>query len=242
MINHVTLLQPSGLMVAHSSFKKINVDEIKISGFMAAILAFSQDLGKLTTMKLGDVNYWFDTISSLVIVVAANPNVNTATLSNFFIKLKECIEFKECAELVTQKSTVDMDSDEIQTLLKIIQETTTALGLIQQVEFIPGLTSADARQLKEIIDELQEGKTSPKEHAQKIFGEGFESSDPGFITKYIDILEKAIEANQIHKALKAQLEQLLKFLQHTFKGATDFGFFEKKQLNIAKLKKVQNSL
>ncbi|MFW9915506.1 MAG: hypothetical protein ACFFGZ_07825 [Candidatus Thorarchaeota archaeon] len=244
MINQITLLQPSGVMVLQKSFEDVETDELIFSGFMAAVLSFSlkMEIGKLSRMTIGKNTYWFENIASLIIVIETKSTVDTILATTFFAKLKESNEFKKFAGLISSNVYLNLDSEEVRVLERILMDNIAATGLVQRIEFRQGLATKEAVHLKEIFEELLSGKSTPKELANRIFGESFEFRKPELLQKNIYVLQEVVKTGQIHKSLKKQLERLLQYLQQTYKGAEALGFFTKEQLSMERLRRAREEL
>ena len=225
LIHQVIVLQPSGLVVYSKSFEKTTLDESLFSGFIAAILAFSKEMGsELSSITLEDLIYYFDNIHGLIVVLGTAPQVDVKRARDFFALLTQSNEFRDASTKINDKTVHLLDSEETKVLDEIINETLSRLHLLpKDVEGI--LISPEKMAfIKDIVDELQREEVSPKHVAQRIFGEGFESRNPQLIKEKIQVLKQFVHTGQIHPALKKSLQQLISYLERSVKAANLFGF------------------
>ncbi len=225
LIHQVIVLQPSGLVVYSKSFEKTTLDESLFSGFIAAILAFSKEMGsELSSITLEDLVYYFDNIHGLIVVLGTAPQVDVKRARDFFELLTQSNEFRDASTKINDKTVHLLDSEETKVLDEVINETLSRLHLLpKDVEGI--LISPEKMAfIKDIVDELQREEVSPKHVAQRIFGEGFESRNPQLIKEKIQILKQFVHAGQIHPAVKKSLQQLISYLERSVKAANLFGF------------------
>ncbi|MFX0183079.1 MAG: hypothetical protein ACFE95_08365 [Candidatus Hodarchaeota archaeon] len=224
-VRSIIIIHPSGLIIYHKSFSKELVDEHLFSGFVAAILAFSKELGsELSSIGLQNKLFFFDRIHSLIFVLSMDTEVNKRSIEEFFLFLKNAKEIEDLADNIQSKVVFPLAQDEIQETDELIMHILMQYG-ISEDKLEGEMSSADdLKFIKEITDELRSMKTTPKEIAERIFGVGFSKKDPSYIKEKITILQTFLDSGHVHKSLEKSLNKLVKYLERTSKSATLFGF------------------
>jgi hypothetical protein len=83
------MIHPSGLIVYKKSFIQETVDENLFSGFIAAILAFSQELGsELSSIGLQDQLFYFNRFNFLITVLGLKVEIDQEVIEKFFDNLR----------------------------------------------------------------------------------------------------------------------------------------------------------
>ncbi len=91
-----TVVDLSGLTVFHRSFVSEVLDEVLFSGFSAAMIAFSRELGsKLYSIRMEGVNYFFQTKGDFIFVVGMYPRVHSNSAKRFLRLINELINWEE---------------------------------------------------------------------------------------------------------------------------------------------------
>ncbi|MCG3257686.1 MAG: hypothetical protein KAU62_16400, partial [Candidatus Heimdallarchaeota archaeon] len=73
-----TIVDLSGLAVFHRAYINEVMDELLFSGFSAAMIAFSRELGsELYSIQMEDSNYYFRTKEDFILVVGMYPRVRS---------------------------------------------------------------------------------------------------------------------------------------------------------------------
>ncbi|MFX0152630.1 MAG: hypothetical protein ACFFAJ_17735, partial [Candidatus Hodarchaeota archaeon] len=120
-VRSIIIIHPSGLIIYNKSFSKELVDEHLFSGFVAAILAFSKELGsELSSIGLQNKLFYFDRIHSLIVVLSMDIEVNKQSIEEFFHFLRESIEMEDLANKVQSKVVFPLAQDEIQEIDELI--------------------------------------------------------------------------------------------------------------------------
>ncbi len=71
------IIELSGIILYNRRFEKELMDEFLFSGFSAAIIAFSKELGTtLYMISMKDVNFFFKELGDFFIVIASDPAIN----------------------------------------------------------------------------------------------------------------------------------------------------------------------
>jgi hypothetical protein len=216
------MIHPSGLIVYKKSFIQEAVDENLFSGFIAAILAFSKELGsELSTIGLQDMLFYFNRFNFLIFVLGLKADIDQEIVENFFNHLSDSPQFIQLSldmETRTIFPLQDTETDEVDQLMNSI--------LLRFGVQLDGVVSS-AEELtftKEIIEQLQDKKTTPKEVAEGIFGEGLAAKDSEFIQDKIDVLRTFLDSGYVHQSLKEPILKLIQYLERTMKSAKIFGF------------------
>jgi hypothetical protein len=220
-IHSFLMIHPSGLIIYNKSFVKESVDENLFSGFVAAILAFSKELGsELSSIGLHDKLYYFYRLYSVIVVLGLAVDSNQKVIEEFFSSLNNSSHFVEITKSMESRIIFPLRKKEVsevdELLNPIFARYNSSLG-----EIIP---AEELTFIKDIIEELQKDKIAPRTIAERIFGEGFTAKDPEYIQEKIDILKTFISSNLVHESFKRSLSQLIQFLERTIKSAKIFGF------------------
>jgi hypothetical protein len=224
-VRSIIIINPSGLIIYQKSFIKEIIDEHLFSGFVAAILAFSKELGsELSSIGLQDKLFYFDRIHSLIVVLGIDTDVNRLSIEEFFNFLRNSSEMKDLAEDVKSRIVFPLAEEDIQELDDLIMHILMQFG-IEENRLKGEVSSADELKfIKNILDELRSMKVTPKNIAERIFGEGFSAKNPEYIEDNIKVLQTFIESGHVHDSLKKPLDKLIKYLERTIKSAGIFGF------------------
>ena len=79
-----TIVDLSGLAVFHKSYVSEVMDELLFSGFSAAMIAFSRELGsELYSIQMEGINYYFRTKEDFILVVGLYPRVRSSSAKRF---------------------------------------------------------------------------------------------------------------------------------------------------------------
>ncbi len=91
-----TIVDLSGLAVFHRSFITEVMDELLFSGFSAAMIAFSRELGsELYCIQMEGVNYYFRTKEDFILVVGMYPRVRPSSAKRFLRLIYEIVNWEE---------------------------------------------------------------------------------------------------------------------------------------------------
>ncbi|MCG3220397.1 MAG: hypothetical protein H7641_03370 [Candidatus Heimdallarchaeota archaeon] len=91
-----TIVDLSGLTVFHRSFVSEVLDEVLFSGFSAAMIAFSRELGsRLFSIRMEGVNYFFQTKGDFIFVVGMYTRVHANSAKRFLRLIDELIAWDE---------------------------------------------------------------------------------------------------------------------------------------------------
>ncbi|MCG3226923.1 MAG: hypothetical protein H7645_08385 [Candidatus Heimdallarchaeota archaeon] len=91
-----TIVDLSGLTVFHRSFVSEVLDEVLFSGFSAAMIAFSRELGsRLFSIRMEGVNYFFQTKGDFIFVVGMYTRVHANSARRFLRLIDELIKWEE---------------------------------------------------------------------------------------------------------------------------------------------------
>lgn len=91
-----TIVDLSGLAVFHRSYVSEIMDELLFSGFSAAMIAFSRELGsELYSIQMEGVNYYFRTRDDFIFVVGMLPIVRSTSAKRFLRLIYELVNWEE---------------------------------------------------------------------------------------------------------------------------------------------------
>lgn len=91
-----TVVDLSGLAVFHRSFVNEIMDELLFSGFSAAMIAFSRELGsELYCIQMEGVNYYFRTRDDFIFVVGMYPRVRASSAKRFLRLIYKLVNWEE---------------------------------------------------------------------------------------------------------------------------------------------------
>lgn len=93
-----TIVDLSGLTVYHRSYVSEVLDEVLFSGFSAAMIAFSKELGtQLYCIQMEGVNYYFKTKENFIFVGGFYPRVRSTSAKRFLRLVDNLINWGELA-------------------------------------------------------------------------------------------------------------------------------------------------
>ena len=91
-----TIVDLSGVTVYHRSYVSEVLDEVLFSGFSAAMIAFSKELGtQLYCIKMEGVDYYFKTRGDFIFVVGMYPRVRSSSAKRFLRLIDKDINWEE---------------------------------------------------------------------------------------------------------------------------------------------------
>ncbi len=91
-----TIVDLSGLAVFHKSYVSEVMDELLFSGFSAAMIAFSRELGsELYCIQMEGVNYFFRTQEDFILVVGMYPSVRASSAKRFLRLTYELVNWEQ---------------------------------------------------------------------------------------------------------------------------------------------------
>ena len=86
----------SGLAVFHRSYISEVMDELLFSGFSAAMIAFSRELGsELYSIQMEGVNYYFRTKEDFILVAGMCPRVRASSAKRFLRLVYDIVNWNE---------------------------------------------------------------------------------------------------------------------------------------------------
>jgi len=91
-----TIIDLSGVTVYHKSYVNEVLDEVLFSGFSAAMIAFSRELGtQLYCIKMEGVDYYFKTRGDFIFVVGMYPRVRSPSAKRFLRLIEKSVNWEE---------------------------------------------------------------------------------------------------------------------------------------------------
>ena len=91
-----TIVDLSGLAVFHRAYINEVLDELLFSGFSAAMIAFSRELGsELYSIQMEGINYYFRTKEDFILVVGMYPRVRSSSAKRFLRLVYEIVHWEE---------------------------------------------------------------------------------------------------------------------------------------------------
>ena len=91
-----TIVDLSGLAVYHRSYVSEVLDEVLFSGFSAAMIAFSRELGtQLYCIQMEGINYYFQTNGDFIFVVGMYPRVRSSSARRFLRLIHQLVNWEE---------------------------------------------------------------------------------------------------------------------------------------------------
>ena len=91
-----TIVDLSGVTVYHRSYVSEVLDEVLFSGFSAAMIAFSKELGaQLYCIKMEGVDYYFKTRGDFIFVVGMYPRIRSSSAKRFLRLIERDINWEE---------------------------------------------------------------------------------------------------------------------------------------------------
>ena len=91
-----TVVDLSGLAVFHRSYVSESMDELLFSGFSAAMIAFSRELGsELYSIQMEGVNYFFRTREDFIFVVGMYPRIRSSSAKRFLRLIYDLVNWEE---------------------------------------------------------------------------------------------------------------------------------------------------
>lgn len=216
------MIHPSGLIIYKKSFIQETVDENLFSGFIAAILAFSKELGsELSTIGLQDMLFYFNRFNFLIFVLGLEAAIDQEVVENFFNHLSNSPQFIQLSLDMETRTIFPLQDSETDEVDQLIDSILLRFGV--QLNGVVS-TAEELTFIKDIIEQLRSTKTTPKVIAEGIFGEGFTAKDPEFIQNKIEVLRTFLDSGYVHQSLKEPLLKLIQYLDRTMKSAKIFGF------------------
>jgi hypothetical protein len=216
------MIHPSGLIVYKKSFIQETVDENLFSGFIAAILAFSKELGsELSTIGLQDMLFYFNRFNFLIFILGLEVAIDQKVVEKFFSHLSNSPQFIQLSLDMESRVIFPLQDSETNEVDQLMNSILLRFGvqLDGEVSSVEELTF-----IKDIIEQLRGTKVTPKVIAERIFGEGFTAKDPEFIQQKIEVLQTFLDSGYVHESLKEPLLKLIQYLDRTIKSAKIFGF------------------
>ncbi|MHA2204040.1 MAG: hypothetical protein ACW991_10165 [Candidatus Hodarchaeales archaeon] len=221
-LHSLIMIHPSGLIVYKKSFVQETVDENLFSGFIAAILAFSKELGsELSTIGLQDMLFYFNRFNFLIFVLGLESDIDQDIVKNFFNHLSNSPQFIQLSLDMESRVIFPLQETETDEVDQLMNSILLRFGV--QLDGVVS-TAEELTFIKDIIEQLRDKKTTPKAVAEGIFGEGLTAKDPEFIQQKIEVLRTFLDSGYVHQSLKEPLIKLIQYLDRTIKSAKIFGF------------------
>lgn len=223
-IKKIFVIKETGLPVFQESFIQEDQDQVLLSGFLAAILAFTRHLGSdITTIDMGQFFYYFKIIHSLIIVTGTEEQIDESEINRFYTKLEQSKEFQEFANETLKSEAVQSSSDHT-TIIKDLLHSVLAQLQLSPKSSNTRISSVDELiQISKIALQIKEG-AAPKDVAEEIFGEGLQSKDKAIIEDRIQLIDQFNSSINTDKSIKENLTALSTYLKRTSRASSIFGF------------------
>ncbi len=227
-IQQVTIIQSSGLILFHQAFIEQPLDELLFSGLVAALIAFSRELGtELASIRLATTDFYLETDKNkdLIIVIGVTGGASREFIENFMNLLKTNEEFKQLLHRALERDIKVIDPEESRRFRQVIISVLKDLHVsTRSEEDLPHVPPAMNETMRTILTALQEGTKTPKELAEMIFGEGLEKRDPKLIEEKIKILKTLIVSGTVQGSMKSSLQNLITYLERSLRAGKVLGF------------------
>lgn len=227
-ILQVSIIQPSGLILFHQSFLEQPLDELLFSGLIAALIAFSKEMGtELASIKLATNEFFVETDEQkkIITVVGVSQETSKQFVETFMNTLKQNKNFKALLDKILEQDFVQVNSQDTQKFRDLI------LSILKDMGSLPvekSMVSQSIPNLKDsinlVLKDLMEGNKTPKEIAEAIFGEGLEKKTPQVIEEKVQVLKDVFESGTIHDSMKSAVKELIKYLERSLRASQAFGF------------------
>ena len=98
-----TIIDVNGVTVYHRSYVGDVLDEVLFSGFSAAMIAFSKELGtELYCIKMEGVDYYYKTREDFIFVVGMYPRVRPSSSRRFLRLINNCVNWEELRQYLNK--------------------------------------------------------------------------------------------------------------------------------------------
>jgi len=99
----LTIVDLSGVTTYHRSYVSEVLDEVLFSGFSAAMIAFSKELGtQLYCIKMEGVDYYFKTREDFIFVVGMYPRVRASSARRILRLVENCVSWDEVRDYLNK--------------------------------------------------------------------------------------------------------------------------------------------
>ena len=160
ILNGIWIINPDGLCLLHRNFEETNqqIDETMFSGFLTAILSFTQDLvnDSIEKISMGEREIYYSSFGLFAVALSANKSKKAKNLQDYINKVG--ILFKdEFSESLKTKNILD------------ISEFEDFGSKIDEIFGITGHAMTENRnELLEILTKLKKGEINEKDAIEKI--------------------------------------------------------------------------
>ena len=208
------------------TFSQEEDDSILLSALFLSVYAITRSFdAEIETVRFKQLIYYFKSVSNLVFVVGTSETLKYDDIEKITLALDSNPKFQQIVFKAKQNQNLVLDNPEIYEIQAMLFETLKSLNLSpDQALRIRVSTLDELLSISDIVKDLNDGRSSPKELAEKIFGEGLEKRDPEVIKKYISQIDDFMHSTKLSKKLKKQLGDLNNYLKRTIRFSKLFGF------------------
>lgn len=160
ILNGIWIINPDGLCLLHRNFEETNqqIDETMFSGFLTAILSFTQDLvnDSIEKISMGEREIYYSSFGLFAVALSANKSKKAKNLQDYINKVGNLFK-QEYNEILKTKTILDVTDFE------------PFGSKIDEIFGITGHAMTENRnELLEILTKLKKGEINEKDAIEKI--------------------------------------------------------------------------
>ena len=208
IVTQISIISCNGFLLFHKSFIDERIDSALFSGFTAAILSFSKEIGsKLMAIKLDRFTLYIRNTKSLIIVVGVNDGPEAEIFADDLIsQLENSTQFHKMESIWEDKM-----NHEKHALNKTVASILAGLSLEAVVAATPKTVRLQL-QLADYIHGFRSGTLTPAQAADEMVHNALKSNDPARVREAADLLKQMLAGDIADKILEKDLIKLHKLL------------------------------
>ncbi|MHA1713254.1 MAG: hypothetical protein ACTSW4_04325, partial [Candidatus Ranarchaeia archaeon] len=208
IVTQISIISCSGFLLFHRSFIDERIDSSLFSGFTAAILSFSKEIGsKLLAIKLDKFTLYIRNTKSLIIVVGVSDDPEAEIFADSLIsQLENSPQFRQVEEIWENKM-----NHQRRVLNKAVAQILAGLSL----EAVTAATPKTVRlqlQLADYIHSFRTGSITPEKVADDMVQKALKMDDPEAVREAASLIGQMLAGEIADKKLIYSLKKLRKLL------------------------------
>ncbi|MHA2250323.1 MAG: hypothetical protein ACXAD7_08170 [Candidatus Kariarchaeaceae archaeon] len=206
-IHQITIMKPNGLVIYHKSFDG-HFDEILFSGFTAALLGLSNELGgELVDFNIGGGRFYFKKSGLVYIVLGVNPKIDIKCIKSIFLTITNAKIFEDIQKLA--ENHIIRYPIELEYFFSNLLDQMNLLSDSAEIQEYYNKMFGD---LNQIIDLLKEEKYQPKTIAKAIIEQSGISIDINSMIHFSEFLSQFVSSQFLVESIRGRFKDLIEYL------------------------------
>ncbi|MHA1684864.1 MAG: hypothetical protein ACTSYD_00500 [Candidatus Heimdallarchaeaceae archaeon] len=99
----VSIIESTGITACHRAYFDETIDEVLFSGFSAALVAFSKELGReLHALEMEGITYYYATCNGFIFIVGVHPKVSHKHSRELLKEIMKAVDWETLEEYLNK--------------------------------------------------------------------------------------------------------------------------------------------